>query len=187
MAVNGLLFLVIFCIGAFRSKIAVNKILLFGMGPLFLFFIFHFAIPDATIAAKAPGRWPPWPGTGRIPHRRRWRKSRARSTDATHQVNSSPGLARWRTTGRQRAAIGSTRGRSPKPETGWRGAARKIRPASASIPITRGTGRPTAASFITAHRWTPTANRGMPAALRCAGPVRHGPAQRRASARRSRR
>ncbi|MHB8829272.1 MAG: phospholipid carrier-dependent glycosyltransferase [Syntrophales bacterium] len=57
MAVNGLLFLVIFCIGAFRSKIAVNKILLFGMAPLFLFFIFHFAIPDATNAAKAPGRF----------------------------------------------------------------------------------------------------------------------------------
>jgi 4-amino-4-deoxy-L-arabinose transferase len=55
MAVNGLLFLVIFCISALRSKTLASKVLLFGVAPLLLFFFFHFVIPDATIAAKAPG------------------------------------------------------------------------------------------------------------------------------------
>ena len=55
MAVNGLLFLVIFCVGALRSKTLINKAFLFGVAPLLLFFIFHFAVPDATLAAKAPG------------------------------------------------------------------------------------------------------------------------------------
>ncbi len=55
MAVSGLFFLVIFCLGAFKTKTAVNKVLLFGMAPLFLFFIFHFVTPDKTLAAKAPG------------------------------------------------------------------------------------------------------------------------------------
>jgi 4-amino-4-deoxy-L-arabinose transferase len=55
MAANGLLFLIIFCVWAMKSQRGINKVFLFGMAPLFLFFLFHFAIPDATIEAKAPG------------------------------------------------------------------------------------------------------------------------------------
>ncbi|MBW6485598.1 MAG: hypothetical protein K0B01_05530 [Syntrophobacterales bacterium] len=43
--------------GSFAIASSVSKVLLFGMAPLFLFFIFHFVVPDTTLAAKAPGRF----------------------------------------------------------------------------------------------------------------------------------
>lgn len=55
MAVNGLLFFILVCFWAFRSQRGKDKVLLFGLAPLLLFFIAHFIIPDPTIEAKAPG------------------------------------------------------------------------------------------------------------------------------------
>jgi 4-amino-4-deoxy-L-arabinose transferase len=55
MAINGILLLVILSIWSTASRKVINQVFLFGMAPLFLFFIFHFVIPDATVEAKAPG------------------------------------------------------------------------------------------------------------------------------------
>jgi len=55
MVMNGLLFFILLCFWAFRSQRGKDKVLLFGLAPLLLFFIVHFIIPDPTIEAKAPG------------------------------------------------------------------------------------------------------------------------------------
>ena len=56
MAANGLVFAILFCFWAFKSRPNMNKVLLFGLSPLFLFFIAHFIMPDQTLEEKAPGR-----------------------------------------------------------------------------------------------------------------------------------
>jgi len=55
MAVNGLVFFVMFCFWSFQSSGAQTKLILFGMAPLLLFFLAHYTIPDQTIEVKAPG------------------------------------------------------------------------------------------------------------------------------------
>ena len=55
MAANGLVFFILFCFWAFKSRLNMNKVLWFGLSPLFLFFIAHFIMPDQTLEEKAPG------------------------------------------------------------------------------------------------------------------------------------
>jgi 4-amino-4-deoxy-L-arabinose transferase len=55
MAVNGPLFSILLCFWALRSQRGKDKVLLFGLAPLLLFFIGHFIIPGPAIEAKAPG------------------------------------------------------------------------------------------------------------------------------------
>jgi len=55
MVINGIFLLVILSVWSTASRNVINKVFLFGMAPLFLFFIFHFVIPDTVIEAKAPG------------------------------------------------------------------------------------------------------------------------------------
>ncbi len=55
MAVNGLLFFILLCFWAFRSQRGKEKVLLFGLAPLLLYFVAHFIIPDPIIEEKAPG------------------------------------------------------------------------------------------------------------------------------------
>jgi 4-amino-4-deoxy-L-arabinose transferase len=55
MVVNGLLFFILLCVWAFRTQRGKNKVLLFTLAPLLLFFIAHFIIPDPTAEAKEPG------------------------------------------------------------------------------------------------------------------------------------
>ncbi len=55
MGVNSLLFFILFCILAFRSRNTKNKVILFGMAPLLLFFMTHFIVPDSTNEATSPG------------------------------------------------------------------------------------------------------------------------------------
>ncbi len=55
MVVNGLFFLILFLVWAFRSRRTVNKTLIFSLSPLLLFFIIHFTIPDLTRESKSPG------------------------------------------------------------------------------------------------------------------------------------
>jgi 4-amino-4-deoxy-L-arabinose transferase len=55
MVVNGLSFFILLCFWALKSREGKNKILIFGMAPLLLFFLVHFTIPDQTIEAKSPG------------------------------------------------------------------------------------------------------------------------------------
>jgi 4-amino-4-deoxy-L-arabinose transferase len=55
MAVNGLLFLILFCSWAFKNQEGMKKVILFGLSPCLLFFTGHFVIPDPAIEAKAPG------------------------------------------------------------------------------------------------------------------------------------
>jgi 4-amino-4-deoxy-L-arabinose transferase len=56
MVVNGLSFFILFCFWALKSREGKNKIFIFGMAPLLLFFLVHFTIPDQTIEAKSPGQ-----------------------------------------------------------------------------------------------------------------------------------
>ncbi|MDD2605038.1 MAG: hypothetical protein PHF66_09525, partial [Desulfobacteraceae bacterium] len=56
MVVNGLSFFILLCFWALKSREGKNKIFIFGMAPLLLFFLVHFTIPDQTIEAKSPGR-----------------------------------------------------------------------------------------------------------------------------------
>ncbi len=56
MVVNGLSFFILLCFWALKSREGKNKILIFGMAPILLFFLVHFTIPDQTIEAKSPGR-----------------------------------------------------------------------------------------------------------------------------------
>jgi len=55
MAVNSLVFFILFCFWAFRNQESMKKIILFALSPFLLFFIAHFIIPDLTIEKKAPG------------------------------------------------------------------------------------------------------------------------------------
>lgn len=55
MLMNGLVFFVLLCAWACRSRKGREKILLFGMAPLLFFLVVHFAIPDPTDEAKSPG------------------------------------------------------------------------------------------------------------------------------------
>ncbi|MBL7204960.1 MAG: phospholipid carrier-dependent glycosyltransferase [Desulfobacteraceae bacterium] len=55
MAVNALVFVIIFCCWSFRSQERIKKIILFGLSPFLLFFTAHFILPDLTIEKKAPG------------------------------------------------------------------------------------------------------------------------------------
>jgi len=55
MAVNGLVFAILFCFWAFNSQEGMKKVILFALAPSFLFFTGHFIIPDRTVEAKAPG------------------------------------------------------------------------------------------------------------------------------------
>jgi 4-amino-4-deoxy-L-arabinose transferase len=55
MVVNGLLFFILLCFWAFKSQSRKDKILIYGMAPLLIFFVAHFATPDQTIESKSPG------------------------------------------------------------------------------------------------------------------------------------
>jgi 4-amino-4-deoxy-L-arabinose transferase len=55
MVVNGLVFFLLFFFWALKSPTAKNKVLLYGMAPLLLFLVAHFAIPEQTIEVKSPG------------------------------------------------------------------------------------------------------------------------------------
>ena len=55
MVVNGLVFFILFCFWAFKSRMGKDKALTFGLAPLLLFLVAHFAIPDLTLESKAPG------------------------------------------------------------------------------------------------------------------------------------
>lgn len=55
MAVNGLVFFLLFCLWAFRNQGSIKKVILFALSPSLFFFTAHFIIPDLTIEAKAPG------------------------------------------------------------------------------------------------------------------------------------
>jgi 4-amino-4-deoxy-L-arabinose transferase len=57
MVVNGLLSFILFCLWALKSRRERDKVLIFGMAPLLLFFLFHFTIPDQFIEAKSPGHF----------------------------------------------------------------------------------------------------------------------------------
>lgn len=56
LAVDGLVGLVLVCVWSFRSAKGSNKIILFALAPLLLFFSAHFIVPERTLEAKAPGR-----------------------------------------------------------------------------------------------------------------------------------
>ena len=55
MVVNGLLFMIVLCLLALKSRMNMKKIFVFGISPLLLFFIGHFTIPGQTLVSKAPG------------------------------------------------------------------------------------------------------------------------------------
>jgi len=57
MLVNGLFLMLLLCFLAFKSQLNMNKLLLFGLSPLLLFFVAHFTLPDQTMVAKAPGHF----------------------------------------------------------------------------------------------------------------------------------
>ena len=57
MAVNGLVFMVLFCFWSLRSQSGEGKILLLGLAPLLLLFLAHFTTPDFVIQHSAPGRF----------------------------------------------------------------------------------------------------------------------------------
>ena len=54
MVVNGLAFLVLFLVWAFRHPGGLDKHLLVGIAPLLLFFVVHYTIPDRTVEGKSP-------------------------------------------------------------------------------------------------------------------------------------
>ncbi len=55
VAISGLIFFVLFNILAFKGQRGKDKVLLFGLAPLLLFFSVHFIIPDQTIEVTVPG------------------------------------------------------------------------------------------------------------------------------------
>jgi len=55
MAVNSLLFFVLFCYWAFKNQERMKKAVLFALSPFLLFSTSHFIIPDTAIVGKAPG------------------------------------------------------------------------------------------------------------------------------------
>ena len=56
MAVNGLVFMSLFCLWSLRSHCGPNKVALLGFAPLLLLLSAHFTIPGNVIAQSAPGR-----------------------------------------------------------------------------------------------------------------------------------
>jgi 4-amino-4-deoxy-L-arabinose transferase len=56
LAVSCLIFWLLCCIGAFKSRNGIRKVILFGMAPLLLYFTVPFIIPDPLLASKCPGR-----------------------------------------------------------------------------------------------------------------------------------
>lgn len=55
MVVNALVFGILFCFWAFRSRETITKVVLFGLSPFLLFLAVHFILPDLTIEKKTPG------------------------------------------------------------------------------------------------------------------------------------
>ncbi|MFH2044232.1 MAG: phospholipid carrier-dependent glycosyltransferase [Pseudomonadota bacterium] len=55
MAVNSLVFFILFCGFSLKSQNSRSSVLLFGIAPLLLFFSAHFIVPDLTVEKKAPG------------------------------------------------------------------------------------------------------------------------------------
>lgn len=54
MAANGLFVMVLFFIGAMRTRKVSQKILLFGLAPVLILFLANFIMPDQTLESKAP-------------------------------------------------------------------------------------------------------------------------------------
>lgn len=54
MIINGLVFFIIFCIWALKSKRAENKTILYAVAPLIFFFVIHYAIPDLGVDTTSP-------------------------------------------------------------------------------------------------------------------------------------
>jgi 4-amino-4-deoxy-L-arabinose transferase len=57
MTINALLYTILFGLWAFKCRLGINKLIVFGCSPLFLFFIAHFTIPDPVATSKAPGQF----------------------------------------------------------------------------------------------------------------------------------
>ncbi|MEJ2688657.1 MAG: hypothetical protein P8130_01650, partial [Deltaproteobacteria bacterium] len=55
LAAGGLAFLPFMCVLAFRARRGGDKILLFGLAPLLLYFSTNFILPSQTLERKAPG------------------------------------------------------------------------------------------------------------------------------------
>ena len=55
MAVNGLMFFILFSLGAIESSKRMRKMIFIGFSPLLLFFFAHFTIPELISEAKIPG------------------------------------------------------------------------------------------------------------------------------------
>ncbi|MGB2928808.1 MAG: phospholipid carrier-dependent glycosyltransferase [Desulfobacterales bacterium] len=55
MAVNALVFIILSCGWAFRSRERIKKIIYFGFSPFLLFLAVHFILPDRPIEEKTPG------------------------------------------------------------------------------------------------------------------------------------
>jgi 4-amino-4-deoxy-L-arabinose transferase len=55
MAVSSLVFFIVFCFWSLRSQKGRDKVLLFGLAPLLIFFMGPFIVPDQTLEAKGPG------------------------------------------------------------------------------------------------------------------------------------
>jgi len=55
MVVNGLVFFILLCFWTFKSQSGKERVLIYGIAPLLLFFVVHYTIPDPTIEAKSPG------------------------------------------------------------------------------------------------------------------------------------
>ncbi len=55
MAVNGFVFMILLFLWTSKCSAERDKILMFGLAPLLLFFVVHFIVPEPTVEAKAPG------------------------------------------------------------------------------------------------------------------------------------
>lgn len=55
LLVNGLAVMILFLVAAIRSQQVCQKLIFFGLAPVFLLFIAHFAMPAMTLKRKAPG------------------------------------------------------------------------------------------------------------------------------------
>ena len=55
MAVNGFVFFILLCFWTFKCTAGRDRILVFGLAPLLLFFVVHFIVPDPTLEGQ--GAW----------------------------------------------------------------------------------------------------------------------------------
>ena len=55
MAVNALVFMILSCGWAFRSRERIKKMIYFGLSPFLLFLTVHFVLPDRPVKEKTPG------------------------------------------------------------------------------------------------------------------------------------